>query len=114
MLMQFISPDTDGGSGGGGGPDDPTRVSQFILRSQGFLVLAFGFAIGLCLMVFFGIFNRFGAPPIAGLQAFVDKVNPNLWLTFLYGFVGGTVISGIYNILVVRRLNLLGLESTQD
>ncbi len=111
--MQFISPD-ESSVGSGGGPDDPTRLSGFIQRSQGFLLLAFGFALGLCLMAFFGIFRRFGAPPIAGLQEFVAQVNPNLWLTFLYGFVGGTVFSGIYNVLVVRRLNLFGLESSSD
>lgn len=110
--MQFISADTT--RSGPPPPDDPTRDTPFILRSQGFLLLAFGFALGLCLMVFFGIFYRFGAPPIAGLQDFVAQVNPNLWLTFLYGFIGGTVVSGIYNVLVVRRLNLFGLESSSD
>lgn len=110
--MPFISP-AESSARGGGGPDDPTRVSEFIQRSQGFLLLAFGFALGLCLMVFFGIFNRFGAP-IPAWQPFFNQVNPNLWLTFLYGFIGGTVVSGIYNILVVRRLNLFGLESSSD
>ena len=109
--MQFISADT---TRSGGGPDDDSRAGRFILRAEGFLLLAFGFALGLCLMVFFGIFNRFGAPPIGGLQDFVRQVNPNLWLTFIYGLIGGTVFSGIYNVLVVQRLNLFGLESSRD
>ena len=103
--MQFILADP---GRSGPNPDDPTRGPGAILRSQGFLLLAFGFALGLCLMVFFGIFHRFGAP-IAAWQPFFNQVNPNLWVTFLYGFIGGTVVSGIYNVLVVRRLNLFGL-----
>ncbi|MDZ7288917.1 MAG: hypothetical protein ONB44_03985 [candidate division KSB1 bacterium] len=108
-----IAPEgTTGGGGSGGGPEDP-RSPQIVLRSQGLLALAFGFALGITFMIFFGIFRLFGAPAEA-LKEFVAHVNPNLWLSFLYGFIGGTVVAAIYNLLVVRRLNLFGLESSAD
>ena len=33
---------------------------------------------------------------------------------FLAGFIVGTITAGIYNLLVVRRVNLFGLESSMD
>ncbi len=38
----------------------------------------------------------------------------NLFYTFLFGFIVGTVISGIYNVLVFRRLNLFGIDKNMD
>lgn len=55
FCMAFISPEPSSARSGGG-PDDPTRITPFMLRSQGFLVLAFGFTLGLCFMAFFGNF----------------------------------------------------------
>lgn len=102
----------------GGGPDDPTRLEQVTVRSQGFLMIAFGIALGLTLMILFGVFRQFPSlvTDFEDLHKWVTtaSINPNLWMSFVIGFVAGTLLSGIYNILVVRRLNLLGLESALD
>jgi len=107
-----------GGTSGGGGPDDGARTLESAAgRSQGYLTVAFGFALGLTLMVFFGIFRAYPGliSEFRALRDFVGgEIDPNLWLSFLFGFVGGTLISGVYNMLVVRRLNLFGLEYTHD
>jgi len=109
-----IAADEDGSSaGGGGGPDVENRFPERVLRSHGFLALAFGFALGLTLMIFFGLFRLMKAPPL-GLEAWIAKVHPNLWFTFLMGFIGGTLISAIYNFLIFRRLNLFGLDRNLD
>lgn len=92
---------------GGGGPDDDVRYHRLALRSHGFMALAFGFALGLTFMALFGLFRLFGAP--LGLSGFVAHTNPNLWLSFFYGFIAGTLISALYNFLMFRRLNLFGL-----
>jgi hypothetical protein len=97
----------------GGGPEDDPGFPRVALRSQGLLTLAFGFALGVAFMLLFWFIRTFGAP-IGAVADFVSQINPNLWLSFLYGFVGGTVMSAIYNYLVVRRLNLFGLESSAD
>ena len=113
MRSSFYIAADEKGSQGGGGPDDDSQFPERTLRSHGFLALAFGFALGLTFMIFFGFFRVFGAPG-SGLNNFVSQVNPNLWLSFLYGFVGGTLISAIYNFLIFRRLNLFGLDRNMD
>ena len=101
------------GTSGGRGPEDDFRKRQVSLRTQGLLALAFGFALGITVMVFFYVFRIFGAPTV-GLESFVMQVHPNLWLGFLYGFIGGTLLASIYNLLVVHELHLFGLEGDQD
>ncbi len=101
------------GGGGGGGPEDDPRSPQIVLRTQGLLTLAVGFALGAAFVVLFLLIRMFGAPTGA-VADFVRDVNPNLWFSFLAGFVGGTVMAAVYNLLVVRRLNLFGLESSAD
>jgi len=101
------------GTGGGGGPEDDPRFPALALRSHGFIALSFGFALGLTFMIFFGLFRLFGAPT-TGMTSFVSDVNPNLWLSCLYGFIGGTLISAIYNCLIFHRLNLFGLDRNAD
>lgn len=92
--------------------DDP-RTPKIILRSQGLLALAFGFALGVTFMLFFGLFRLIG-PPNTILQNFVASMQINLWMSFIYGFIGGSTIAVVYNILVVRRLSLFGLEGSAD
>lgn len=107
-----ISPD-EGGAKPGGGPDEDFRFPSRQLQSHGFFALAFGFALGLTFMILFGLFCLFGTP-IPGLKDWIAKVHPNLWLSFLIGFVAGTLISAIYNLLMFRRLNLFGLDRNMD
>lgn len=101
------------GSSGGRGPEDQLGQKQGTLRTQGLLALAFGFAMGATIVVLFCLFRLFGAPT-AALANFVMQIHPNLWLGFLYGFVGGTLLAGIYNLLVVHEFHLFGLENDQD
>jgi len=115
--IYYDPPTSGGGTSGGGGPDDGARTLESAAgRSQGYLTVAFGVALGLTLMVFFGIFRAYPGliSEFRALRDFVGAINPNLWLSFLFGFIGGTLISGVYNMLVVRRLNLFGLEYTHD
>jgi hypothetical protein len=103
------------GSSGGRGPEPEDELSrqQTVLRTQGFLALAFGFALGVTMMVFFCLFRVLGAPT-AGLQSFVMQINPNLWLSFIYGFVGGTLLAVIYNLLAINHAQLFGLGGDPD
>jgi len=104
----------NGGSAGeGGGPDDDFRFPARTLRSHGLLAVAFGFALGITLMIFFCIYSKMDIPPY-GLKEWVTQYHPNLWFTFLYGFIGGTLMSAIYNCLLFRRLNLFGLDRNLD
>ncbi len=101
---------------GSGGPipcEDEPRTPKGVLRSQGLLALAFGFALGVTFLLFFGLFRLVGAPS-GTLSAFVADLRLNLWLSFIYGFIGGLTIALVYNLLVVRRLSLFGLEGGAD
>jgi hypothetical protein len=110
-----LDPYTPPGSGGGGPEGDP-GYPRVALRAQGLLALAFGFALGIALVVLLWLLPWFlqssnNAPP-NNVKAFLDQLL--WWKVFLFGFIGGTLISAIYNMLVVRRLNLFGLESSVD
>jgi hypothetical protein len=83
------------------------------LRSQGLLALAYGLALGITFMIFFGLFRLIGAPS-GVLRDFVTDLGLNLWRSFIYGFIGGLAIAVVYNLLVVRRLSLFGLEGGAD
>lgn len=98
---------------GGGGPDEDTRFPARTLRSHGFIAIAFGFALGLTFMILFGLLRLIGAPS-KGLANFVSQINPNLWICFIYGLVGGTIISAIYNFLLFRKFNLFGTDRNMD
>ncbi len=111
--LNHISPGKEGSSSGGGGPEpgDP-RSARIALRSQGLLTLAFGFALGIALIALFLLITWLR--PTVMLPTFSSDTLLNLLFLFLFGFISGTLISGIYNLLVVRRLNLFGLESSLD
>lgn len=107
-----IQADEEAGKGGGG-PDEDTRYPQRTLRSHGFLSIAFGFALGLTLVIFFALFRIYDQPPF-GLKDWVARAHPNLWFTFLGGFIGGTLVAAIYNLLIFKRINLFGLDRNMD
>jgi len=104
----YVSPEESAPAGGGGPEDDP-RFPRGGIRVQGYLSVAFGFALGLTFLAFLGILQIIQAP-----SAFAAFAGSDPWLTFIFGFIGGTLFSLVYNILVVRRLNLFGLESASD
>ncbi len=110
--LNHIAPEQEGASAGGGGPEDDPRSPRLALRSQGLLTLAFGFALGIALIALFLLITWLR--PTVMLPTFSSDTLLNLLFLFLFGFISGTLISGIYNLLVVRRLNLFGLESSLD
>ncbi len=100
-----------GGGGSGGGPhDDDPKVPRVVARSQGLLTLAFGVALGVALLVFYWLVKRL--PLSQELENLVGQLA--WWKVFLFGFIGGTLFSAVYNLLVVRRLNLFGLDNNAD
>ena len=104
--MNMIAAEEGSGKGGGGPEDDP-RTGTITLRSEGLLTLAFGLAMGVALAALFWLGRRtLTAPNI------FQQFQP--WQAFLAGFIVGTITAGIYNLLVVRRVNLFGLESSMD
>lgn len=107
MRRYDITPDY-AGPGGGGGPEDEPGSTRYVIRTQGLMPLAFGVALGLVFIVFFLLQGIISVPAI--LLSGIDS----LWESFLVGFVPGIIIAAIYNMLVVRRLNLFGLESNAD
>lgn len=104
----YISP-AESQSAKGGGPEDDPRFPRGGLRAQGYLSVAFGFALGLTFLAFLGILQIIEAP-----SAFAAFAGSDPLQTFIFGFIAGTLFSLVYNILVVRRLNLFGLESASD
>jgi ABC-type Fe3+ transport system permease subunit len=95
----------------GGGPDVDDHYPERTLRSHGFLAVAFGCALGLTLMIFFGLFALLKQNTPFGLyESWVIHTNPNLWYTFIIGLIAGILLSAIYNFLIFRRLNLFGLD----
>ncbi|TDI72592.1 MAG: hypothetical protein E2O87_06745 [Bacteroidetes bacterium] len=104
--------------GGGNEPPDHPAFSGIVLRTQGLLTLAFGFAMGFAFTIFFVLlryFNlRFSLNLGEDIVTFLNTTYPNLFWSFLFGSIIGTVLAAIYNLLVTRRLNLFGLESSMD
>ena len=113
------------GSRGGGGPDeDPRRAEQSVL-THGLASLAFGFALGLTLLLFRAFLqlysnssNTIPNNPIANNpivnNTIVNQFNlvatAQWWVLFLIGLVLGTVIAGVYNMLVFRKNMLFGVD----
>ena len=100
----------------GGGPEDRSSKSVSSLGSQGLLALAFGFALGLTLIIVYFVFKlSFFPREINTLLPDLDAGNfMNLVYYFLMGFVPGTILAMIYNVLVLRRFNLFGLEQSHN
>ena len=109
-----ISAGKGSGGPGGGGPEGEGQSSNDIIRSQGLLSMAFGFALGIALVVFYLIIY------LANLSPAILNIVPGSSLAihlvscFLTGFICGTIFSIIYNLLVVRRFNLFGIDRGVD
>ena len=141
MSSVFISADPEKASGkGGNGPEDDARHAVNALRSHGLIALAFGFAVGFALVMMYIMINVLEpSGPLSSLFPQTSEVSEavagvgiegdsavsqpaiftsdffrNLGIIFLFGLVIGSLIAMIYNLLVVRRVNLFGLESSMD
>lgn len=130
MSNVFISTEGEKASGkGGNGPEDDARNAVNALRSYGLIALYFGFATGFAFLLMYILIHAVEpSGPLAAL--FINRLNDagtaqgvalfsadyfrNLGIVFLMGLVMGSVIAMIYNLLVVRRINLFGLESSMD
>jgi hypothetical protein len=99
----------------GGGPEENPSYIRAALSSQGLLTLAFGFALGLTLVIiYFVIKLPFFPDQISRLlPALAENGLTTALYYFLSGFTFGTIVAGLYNLLVVKRLNLFGLEDSQ-
>jgi len=108
----FVSPSDTCGKTGGCPEDDP-RYPQSIIPSRGLSVIAFSFALALTFLLLFVFVETIkGCASENQLYDFVLSVKPKEWLSYLaYGGAAGVIIAGIYNMLVVKALNLFGLES---
>ncbi len=114
-MPSFLDISPEQGSKTGGGSDDDSQFPVRTLAQHGFLALAFGFALGLTLIVFFLLFKYSGWISLPTIVTnWVGNVHPNLWYSFLIGLIGGTLLSGIYNFLIFRRINLFGLDRNLD
>ena len=109
-----VSPGLGAPPPGGGGPEGEGQSGNDIVRSHGVLSLAFGFAAGVALLLIYLIIY------LGSLSAAIVNLLPgsslafNLLICFVTGFVCGTIISVIYNLLIIRRLNLFGLDRNVD
>lgn len=101
-----------GGQTGGPPCEDNPRTPKIILRSHGFIALAFGLALGITFMVFYAFVLR--RAPGTSLSIWINNPALDIWISFAYGFIGGIAIALIYNLLVIRRFNLFGLEGNVD
>ncbi len=115
MRALNIAPDSMGGTGGGGHEAAP-RYREFPVRSHGFIALAFGFALGITVMILFALIYWSKPDLPQPMLTWIKSGNffANLGIFFLWGFIGGTLISAIYNCLVYRKLVLFGVDRTLD
>ena len=101
---------------GGGGPEEDPRYPENIVRTQGLSIVAFGIALGLAFLLFFGFVQIF--IPIGGTDTyteFVYSIDPLTGVAFfLYGFITGVIIAAVYNSLVISRLRISGIERGRD
>jgi hypothetical protein len=114
MKFQHINPAETSGRGGGG-PEDDRRYPEIAARTHGFVVLAFGVALGLVFLFFFGWFKLIPPQESNIFTTFVLNIEPEFWVSyFLYGFIAGVIIAIVYNVLVVNRISLFGTDINMD
>jgi len=130
MPFLNLAPPRSSGKGGGG-PEDDARDAINNLRSYGFIAAWFGLALGITLVILYlmllalkpqgpleklypeGVvkINQISAPAAPDTDNSSRSLVTNLAYIFIFGFAAGTLIAVIYNVLVVKRINLFGLES---
>jgi hypothetical protein len=114
MKFQHINPG-DASGRGGGGPEDDRRYPEIAARTHGLVVLAFGLALGITFLLFYGWFNLIPPQEPNIFTTFVLSIEPQYWITyFLYGFIAGVIIATIYNVLVVNRISIFGTDISMD
>jgi hypothetical protein len=108
---QYVAPGEKSTPPGGGPEENPSYIRGG-MSSQGILTLAFGFALGCTLAILYLIIKLPLFPVEIGrlLPALSENWLVTLLYYFLSGFTFGTIIAGIYNLLVVKRLNMFGFE----
>lgn len=111
-MRSFLNISPEDPAARGGGSDDDSQFPVRTLAQHGFLSLAFGFALGITLMIIFGLL-QFTSLPDGQIKNFIGTPF-NLWLSFLIGLIAGTLLAGIYNFLIFRRINLFGLDRNLD
>jgi 4-amino-4-deoxy-L-arabinose transferase-like glycosyltransferase len=102
------------GDPGGGGPEGEGQSGNDIVRSHGILSLAFGFALGIALLVLYLIIYLANLSPVILNMLPGSSLLVHLVICFVVGFVCGTLISIIYNLIIIRRFNLFGIDRGVD
>lgn len=110
-MSRFVSPGDSPGSKGISPEEDP-RYPNSGTRTFGFLSIAFGIALGITFILFFSLLPSI--VPGGVFKDFAVQLHLSWWQSFVIGFTTGMFLSVVYNMLVVRRLNLFGLESLSD
>jgi H+/Cl- antiporter ClcA len=105
--MGVINPEQEGGSSGGGPRPEPDRPIESVLRSRGFFIIYFGIAMALTLTILYLLLLDSG---IDFLSSFHNYPGERWWLAPILGFLGGLLVAFFYNLFVLRRLKLFGLE----
>lgn len=111
MSMLNIGPDHDIPGDLDGGPEAMVNSSAALQRSNSLLSLAFGFASGIAGMILYlmAYFKRLAFTNTI-LEPYFNELYPALLIVFFAGFVFGSVASLTYNLLIVRRAQILGLS----
>ncbi len=95
----------------GGGDDTPSRGQLLYTQASGVIAIAYGIALGITFVIFLATLKFLPTgflPPVSGIEDFFDLDAFAFAKAFLYGFVGGTLFSAFYNLLVVRWFNIFG------
>lgn len=113
-------------SGGGGGTDEHPGFPDLELRSHGIVVVIFGIAFGLASFFAYYILSytvekngdhikaSFSSDFFTIIKELLNNSFSTALLFFVGGLVFGTMLAGLYNVLIFRRLNLFGIDRTLD
>lgn len=115
-----INPEATQAPGGSKKPEDEPRFGFGSTRETGFLVFSFGIAFALALLMLSWMIHILPGdqPQTTEFLKASALLGTGFWVNFgitlAVGFVAGIILSLVYNLLVLQRLNLFGLESSLD
>ncbi|MBN1407615.1 MAG: hypothetical protein JW956_07500 [Calditrichaceae bacterium] len=113
--MRYISPE-ETSPGKGIGPEDNSHYPQNATKQQGFLVSAFGLALGFTLVILYLLLRIPYLPEkfIEFMPTFWGSIVYSIIVYFTGGIVVGCLLSILYNLLLHKRFELFGIEHSID